>query len=258
MTEEQYRDIQVADFSEGGILCIDKPLYWTSFTLVGRVRWALSKYMGVKRVKVGHAGTLDPLATGVMIICVGRATKQIETLQAGVKQYEATLCLGAETPSFDMEHPVSETFPTNHITKDAVVEVLKSFEGEIDQVPPLFSAVKIDGKRAYKYARGGDDVEIEPKRIFIEKIELLDYSMPHISIRVTCGKGTYIRALARDIGRALGSGAYLTALRRTRVGDVTIDNCLTFSQFKTMLGQSDADLAERDSERQNTTGKVII
>lgn len=240
------------------VICIDKPLYWTSFTLVGRVRWAVSRYLGVKKAKVGHAGTLDPLATGVMIVCVGKATKQIEAIQAGSKEYEATLCLGAVTPSFDMEHPVSETFPVEHITEDAVRSVLKRFEGAIEQVPPLFSAVKVDGRRAYKYARSGSDVEIKAKTITIHGIELLEYSMPYIKIRVSCSKGTYIRALARDIGVALDSGAYLTALRRTRVGNVTVNDCLTFSQFKNMLGQNDDDLAEKDREKQQKTNKIII
>ncbi|MCQ2336532.1 MAG: tRNA pseudouridine(55) synthase TruB [Paludibacteraceae bacterium] len=246
------------NFSEGEILCIDKPLYWTSFTLVGRVRWAVSRYTGTKKVKVGHAGTLDPLATGVMIICTGKATKRIEELQAGTKEYEATLCLGAVTPSFDMEHPVSETFPTEHITRDMVESVLKRFDGEQQQVPPMFSAVKVDGRRAYKYARGGESVEIKPKTITIEHIELLDFSMPYIKIRVACSKGTYIRALARDIGVALESGAYLTELRRTRVGNISIDKCMTFRQFKEMLGQNDDDLALHDKAKQERTGKVIV
>lgn len=234
------------NFLEGEILCIDKPLYWTSFTLVGRVRWAISHYLGTKKVKVGHAGTLDPLATGVMIICTGKCTKRIEELQSGTKEYEATLCLGAVTPSFDLEHQVSETFPTEHITKELVESVLKSFIGEQDQVPPLFSAVKVDGKRAYKIARAGAEAEIKPKRITIESIELVDFSMPYLKIKVVCSKGTYIRALARDIGERLESGAYLTQLRRTRVGSIRIEDCQTFSQFKAMLGQSDDDLVERD------------
>ena len=225
------------------VISIDKPLYWTSFTLVGRVRWAVSRYLGVKKAKVGHAGTLDPLATGV---------------QSGTKEYEATLCLGAVTPSYDMEHPVSETFPTEHITKEAVEETLGKFIGEIEQVPPVFSAVKVDGKRAYKYARTGSDVEIKAKKIKIHTLELLDYSLPYIKIRVSCSKGTYIRALARDIGTALGSGAYLTALRRTRVGSVSIADCLTFSDFKHLLGQNDDDLIEKDREKQKQTNKVII
>jgi len=246
------------DFTLGEVLFVDKPLYWTSFTLVGRVRWAISHYTGTKKVKVGHAGTLDPLATGVMIICTGKATKKITELQSGTKEYEATLYLGAVTPSFDMEHPVSGYFPTEHITESLVVETLKSFEGEQQQVPPLFSAVKVDGKRAYKIARSGADAEIEPKQITIYSIELLEYSMPYIKIRVSCSKGTYIRALARDIGEKLGSGAYITSLRRTRVGDVTIDKCLTFKQFKQMLGQSDDDLLEKDKQKQNNSNKLII
>lgn len=240
------------------VIAIDKPLYWTSFTLVGRVRWAVSRYLGVKKAKVGHAGTLDPLATGVMVVCVGKATKQIEAIQSGTKEYEATLCLGAVTPSFDMEHPVSETFPTEHITKEAVEEALGKFVGETEQVPPIFSAVKVDGRRAYKYARTGSDVEIKAKKITIYTLELIDYSMPYIKIRVSCSKGTYIRALARDIGVALGSGAYLTELRRTRVGSVSVTDCLTFSDFKHLLGQNDDDLIEKDKERQKQTNKVII
>ncbi len=243
---------------QDAVLCIDKPLYWTSFTLVGRVRWAISHYLGTKKVKVGHAGTLDPLATGVMIICTGKCTKRIEELQSGSKEYEATLCLGAVTPSFDMEHPVSETFPTEHITRELVEDTLKDFVGEQEQIPPLFSAVKIDGKRAYKIARAGAEAEIKPKRITIGEIELLDYSMPYIKIRVTCSKGTYIRALARDIGARLESGAYLTQLRRTRVGDIRLDDCQTFSQFKAMLGQSDDDLVERDTKKLEESNKRII
>lgn len=227
------------DFKEGEILYFDKPLNWTSFKLVGRVRWAISHYLGVKKIKVGHAGTLDPLASGVMVLCTGKATKEIERLQYGTKEYEATLMLGATTPSFDMEHEVDATYPTEHITRELVEKTLLRFQGEIMQVPPMFSAVKVDGRRAYSYARNGEEVEIQPKPITIDSIELLDYSMPRITIRVVCGKGTYIRSLARDLGEALGSGAYLTALRRTRVGDVRVEDCLQFRQFKEMLGQTD-------------------
>lgn len=227
------------DFKEGEILYFDKPLNWTSFKLVGRVRWAISHYLGVKKIKVGHAGTLDPLASGVMVLCTGKATKEIERLQYGTKEYEATLMLGATTPSFDMEHEVDATYPTEHITRELVEKTLLRFQGEIMQVPPMFSAVKVDGRRAYSYARNGEEVEIQPKPITIDSIELLDYSMPRITIRVVCGKGTYIRSLARDLGEALDSGAYLTALRRTRVGDVRVEDCLQFRQFKEMLGQTD-------------------
>lgn len=215
---------------QGEIFCIDKPLGWTSFDAVKRLRGALSRRMGIKKLKVGHAGTLDPLATGVMIICTGRATKQIDSLQAGVKEYIADIRLGATTPSFDLEHEVDATYPTEHITREKVENVLKSFIGTIEQVPPAFSAVKVDGKRAYDMARKGREVELKAKTLVIDDIELLDCSLPDIRIRVVCSKGTYIRALARDIGLALESGAHLTGLRRTRVGDVSIDDCLTVDQ----------------------------
>lgn len=220
---------------QGEIFCIDKPLGWTSFDAVKRLRGALSRRMGIKKLKVGHAGTLDPLATGVMIICTGRATKQIDTLQAGVKEYIADIRLGATTPSFDLEHEIDATYPTEHITRQSVEEVLKSFIGTIEQVPPAFSAVKVDGKRAYDMARKGREVELKAKTLVIDDIELLDCNLPDIRIRVVCSKGTYIRALARDIGLALGSGAHLTGLRRTRVGDVTIADCLTVDDAMTQI-----------------------
>ena len=213
-------------FQQGTILAFDKPLTWTSFNLVAKVRWMISKHIGAK-LKVGHAGTLDPLATGVLIICTGKATKQIDQLQAGVKEYVATLKLGATTPSFDLEKEIDATYPTNHITQTMVDEVLQSFVGEIMQVPPVFSAVKVEGKRAYDLARKGKDVELKAKPLRIDEIECLSYDLTtqELTIRVVCSKGTYIRALARDIGQALHSGAHLTALRRTRVGDFTIDKC---------------------------------
>ena len=214
------------DLVSGEIICIDKPLGWTSFDAVKRVRGAILRRLRVKKFKVGHAGTLDPLATGVMIITTGRATKRIEQLQAGVKEYVATVALGATTPSFDLETPVDATYPTSHITRELVEEALSRFIGAIEQVPPAFSACKIDGKRAYELARKGREVELKAKTLVIDEIELLEYSPEAITIRVVCSKGTYIRALARDIGLALGSGAHLTALRRTRVGDYTIDHCV--------------------------------
>ena len=214
------------DFLTGEILYIDKPLGWTSFDAVKRLRSALTRRLGVKKLKVGHAGTLDPLATGVMIVTTGRATKQIESLQAGVKEYVATLRLGATTPSFDLETEIDATFPTAHITRELAEEALSRFRGEISQVPPAFSAVKVDGHRAYLMARKGREVELKPKTLVIDSLELLDFAPEQITIRVVCSKGTYIRALARDIGEALGSGAHLTALRRTRVGSVGIENCL--------------------------------
>lgn len=221
------------DFIAGEILYFDKPYEWSSFDVVNRVRSAICHHLGQKKLKVGHAGTLDPLATGVMIICTGKATKRIEELQYGVKEYVATLQLGATTPSFDMEHPVDKEYPTEHITRELVVSTLERFKGEIWQIPPIYSAVKIDGKRAFAYARKGQDVEIKPKLLVIDEIELTDYNPKamQMTIRVVCSKGTYIRALARDIGEAMNSGAYLTSLRRTRVGDITIDKCLTIEEL---------------------------
>lgn len=226
------------NFLSGQILAFDKPYEWTSFGLVAKVRWLISRRMGGHKIKVGHAGTLDPLATGVMVICTGKATKRIEELQSGVKEYVATLRLGATTPSFDLEHPIDATYPTDHITEEAVREALKRFTGEIMQVPPAFSACKVEGKRAYDLARKGRDVALKAKPLRIDEIELLECNLPEeIKIRVVCSKGTYIRALARDIGLALGSGAHLTALRRTRVGEYGTDNCFTPESFEQWLEQ---------------------
>lgn len=227
------------DFIGGEVLCIDKPLGWTSFDAVKRLRGALSRRLGLKKIKVGHAGTLDPLATGVMIICTGRATKRIDELQAGVKEYVATLALGATTPSFDLETEIDATYPTAHITEDLVREVLGRFTGAIEQVPPAYSACKIDGHRAYDLARKGREVELKAKTLVIDEIELLSFSPQEISIRTVCSKGTYIRALARDIGQALGSGAHLTALRRTRVGDITLDNCLSVADAANLIREAE-------------------
>lgn len=212
---------------------LNKPLEWTSFDVVNRVRRVLCRTIGQKKLKVGRAGTLDPLATGVMIICTGRATKRIEELQYGVKEYVATLQLGATTPSFDLEHPVDATYPTGHITLPLIHDALQRFHGEIWQVPPVYSAVKIDGKRAFDYARKGQEVEIKPKLLVIDEIELLDFKPEtmQMTIRVVCSKGTYIRALARDIGEALNSGAHLTALKRTRIGNVALDDCMEVDQL---------------------------
>lgn len=225
------------NFEEGEILYFDKPYEWSSFDVVNRVRGAICRHLKQKKLKVGHAGTLDPLATGVMIICTGRATKRIEELQYGVKEYVATLQLGATTPSFDREHPIDATYPTEHIDRELILDVLNRFKGEIWQVPPVYSAVKVDGRRAFDYARKGKDVELKPKLLVIDEIELesFDETLMQMTIRVVCSKGTYIRALARDIGQALNSGAYLTALRRTRVGDVTVDRCLTIDQLQTLF-----------------------
>ena len=217
--------MQPSDIIEGVVFCIDKPLQWTSFDVVNRVRSALCRRLGVKKLKVGHSGTLDPLATGVVLVCTGKATKQIDQLQAGVKEYVATLELGATTPSFDLEHSIDKRYPVEHITRALVDEVLARFVGPIWQVPPVYSAVKVDGKRAYEYARKAQEVELKPKLLVIDELEVLDFSLPILKLRIVCSKGTYIRALARDIGEALGSGAYLTELRRTRVGDYFVNDC---------------------------------
>jgi len=213
------------NFIEGEVLYVNKPLHWTSFNLVNKLRWKLQKTLQQKKIKVGHAGTLDPLATGVMIICTGKSTKLIESFQYQTKEYIATLRLGATTPSFDLELPVDATFPTGHITRQLVDEILPRFVGEIWQIPPVYSAVKVDGKRAYDYARDGQEVELQPKLLVIDEIEVLDFENPILKIKVVCSKGTYIRALARDIGLALSSGAHLIALERTRIGDVRLENC---------------------------------
>lgn len=223
------------NFLKGQILAFDKPYGWTSFQMVAKIRRLLTLRMDGLKVKVGHAGTLDPLATGVMLVCTGRATKQIETLQAGEKEYIATLRLGATTPSFDLEHSIDALYPADHISEDDVRRVLSQFEGDIEQVPPTFSACKIQGKRAYDLARKGKDVDLKAKTIHIDRIELLECSLPILKIRVACSKGTYIRALARDLGEALGSGAHLTALQRTRVGQYTLDRCFQLSQFENWL-----------------------
>ena len=214
------------DFIAGEVLFFNKPLTWTSFDLVNKFRYKLSRKLKVKKIKVGHAGTLDPLATGVMIVCTGKATKRIDEFQFQTKEYIATLKLGETTPSFDLEKEVDAVYPTEHITRELVEEVLKQFIGTIEQVPPVFSACKIEGKRAYELARNGEEVPLKAKTLVIDEIELLACELPVVKIRVVCSKGTYIRALARDIGVALRSGAHLIALERTRVGDVTLDQCM--------------------------------
>ena len=230
------------DFVEGEILAFDKPLHWTSFDVVNRVRSMLCRALGVKKLKVGHAGTLDPLATGVVIVCTGKQTKHIDELMNHTKEYEAILQLGATTPSFDLEHLIDATYPTEHITRELIDEVLPTFKGEQWQVPPVYSAVKINGKRAYEYARKGqqDAIEIKPKLLVIDEIELLhfDAGTMQLTIRVVCSKGTYIRAFARDIGERLHSGAHLIALRRTRVGDYTLDRCITIEHLQQQLTEN--------------------
>lgn len=223
------------DLREGYKIYIDKPLTWSSFSLVNKFRYLASKHMGVKKLKVGHAGTLDPLATGVMILCTGRATKEIEELQKGIKEYIADIRLGATTPSFDMETEVDATYPSEHITEEAVRTVLLSFIGEIDQTPPIFSACKVNGKRAYDLARQGQEVKLGSKRIKIYEIEILSCTLPDLRLRILCGKGTYIRSLARDIGLALNSGGYLTALQRTQVGEAKLEDCIKVEDIPAWL-----------------------
>lgn len=225
------------DFLEGEVLYINKPLHWTSFNLVSKVRWKLRKSLKVKKVKVGHAGTLDPLASGVMVICTGKSTKLIETFQYQTKEYIATLQLGATTPSFDLELPIDASFPYEHITMEMVDEVIPRFLGEIWQIPPVYSAVKVDGKRAYDYARLGQEVELKPKLLVIDEIEVLDFTLPVLKIRVVCSKGTYIRALARDIGLALQSGAHLIGLERTRIGEIRLENCWEIDDLMVHLNE---------------------
>ena len=221
------------DFENGEVLAFDKPLRWTSFDLVAKVRYNLCRKLGKKKLKVGHTGTLDPLATGVVIICTGKKTKLIDQLQYDVKEYVATLQLGATTPSYDMEKEVDATYPTEHITRELIDRTIPTFVGEQWQVPPMFSAVQINGKRAYELARKGETVELKPKLLLIDEIEVLafDEAAMQLTIRVVCSKGTYIRALARDIGERLQTGAYLTALRRTRVGQTRVEDCFTIERF---------------------------
>lgn len=221
------------DFKAGEIFAIDKPYRISSFGALAHVRYVLSRTLGYK-VKIGHAGTLDPLATGVLILCTGKATKRIEEFQGQTKEYTATLQLGATTASYDMEHEVNASFPTEHITRELINDTLLQFIGDIEQIPPTYSAVKVNGDRAYELRRAGEEVKLKPKHIHIDEIEVVDFDVEkmQLSLRVVCGKGTYIRALARDLGRALNSGAYLTALRRTRVGDFTIDRCLDYEHIR--------------------------
>lgn len=227
------------NFKAGEIIHIDKPYGITSFGALAHIRYLLSRKLGVKRLKVGHAGTLDPLATGVLTLCTGKATKLIEQLQGHTKEYVATMQLGATTPSYDMEHPVNENFETEHIHRESIDAVLPMFIGDIQQVPPSYSACKVNGARAYDLKRAGEQVELSAKQIRIDEIEVLrfDEDTKLLTIRVVCGKGTYIRSLARDLGRALNSGAYLTELRRTKVGDVSVENCINYDSFGEWLNQ---------------------
>lgn len=232
---------------EGEILSFNKPYEWTSFNVVAAVRNLLRRKLNTKKIKVGHAGTLDPLATGVLLVCTGKATKRIEELQAHTKEYVATLKIGATTPSFDKETEEDSTYPTDHITRELLENTLKTFIGSIEQVPPTYSAVKVNGKRAYEFARTGRDVELKAKTLVIDEIELLSCNLPHEAvIRVVCSKGTYIRALARDIGIALGSGAYLTDLMRTRIGEYRLVDCMDIKDFPEWLDKQEIVNIQKD------------
>lgn len=245
-THAEYEKRLDNPFSKGLIVGIEKPLHWTSFDVVNKVRYLLTRRLKLKKLKVGHAGTLDPLATGVVVLCTGKSTKMIETLQAHNKTYRTTIKLGATTPSYDMETEVDRYFPTEHITRELVEKILQTFVGTIQQVPPTFSACKVDGKRAYEMARVGKEVELRAKEINIQDIRLLRYAQDEIEIEVDCGKGTYIRALARDIGEALGSGGYLTALRRIRSGDVDEASLITMEEVSEWIERVLSESEDKD------------
>ena len=232
------------DFINGEIIAIDKPLRWTSFDVVKRLRGAIQRRLGVKKFKVGHAGTLDPLATGVLIVCTGKATRRIDSLQQGRKEYIATMRLGATTPSFDLEKEIDATYPYEHVTRELILETLPAFTGKIMQVPPVFSAVKVDGKRAYLHARKGHDVELAAKPLEIDEFELLDFDGRDMTLRIVCSKGTYIRALARDLGAALRSGAHLIALRRTAVGPVRLSSCMDMEEALDLIANCELTLPD--------------
>lgn len=223
------------DFLNGQILLIDKPLEWSSFQAVNALKWAIRKKFNLKKIKIGHAGTLDPLATGLLIICTGKFTKKIPELQGQIKEYTGTFTLGATTPSYDLETEVNQTYPTEHLTETSIKEATKEFLGEIEQIPPIFSALKKDGKRLYELAREGKEVDIKSRKITISEFEITRIQLPEVDFRVVCSKGTYIRSLAHDFGKALGSGAHLSALRRTKIGDFNVNNATTPLVFKENL-----------------------
>lgn len=237
------------DYISGEVLVIDKPYRWTSFDAVKRLRGAVQRRLNAKRFKVGHAGTLDPLATGVLLVCTGRATKRIAELQEGMKEYVAEITFGATTPSYDLEKEIDATYPWEHITPELIAETLPKFQGHVMQVPPVFSAVKVDGKRAYNYARKGKEVEIKAKPLEIKELEVLNWEAPKLTLRVLCSKGTYIRALARDLGEAMNSGAHLTALRRTRVGEYTINDAMSLDQALELIKEGPVEFPDEPTAR---------
>jgi len=228
--------MNIEDFKNGQVLVIDKPLDWTSFQVVNKIRWAIRKKFKIKKIKVGHAGTLDPLATGILIICTGKQTKKIIEYQAERKEYTGTITLGGTTPSFDLETEINQSFPTDHITAQSIQEAAASFVGKIFQKPPLYSALKKDGIRLYELARRGEQVEINAREVEIFAFEITDISMPVISFRIECSKGTYIRSIANDFGEKLNSGGHLSSLRRTKSGSFTIESASTLERFLDELG----------------------
>ena len=230
------------DYQNGQILLIDKGLHWTSFQAVNKMKWLLKSKLGLKKIKIGHAGTLDPLATGLLLVCTGKFTKRISELQGQVKEYTGTFYIGATTPSYDLETEINETFPTDHISDDLIRETTKHFLGEIDQKPPIFSAIKKDGKRLYEHARAGEEVEIAFRKTTIHEFEITRIALPEVDFRVVCSKGTYIRSLAFDFGQALESGAHLTVLRRTKIGDYNVNDAMDISQFENSFGPDSTSL----------------
>ena len=219
------------DYQAGQVLLIDKPLHWTSFQAVNKLRWEIRQAFNIKKIKVGHAGTLDPLATGLLVICTGKMTKQIDTFQGQIKEYTGTIVLGATTPSYDLETEIDQTFDTSHITEELIHETTKQFTGEINQYPPIFSAIKKEGKRLYEFARAGESVEIKSRKITIESFEITQINDRFLDFKVVCSKGTYIRSLAHDFGKALHSGVHLSALRRTKIGDFNVNNAVSIEEF---------------------------
>lgn len=224
------------DYQNGQILLIDKGLHWTSFQAVNKMKWLLKSRLGLKKIKIGHAGTLDPLATGLLLVCTGKFTKRISELQGQIKEYTGTFYIGATTPSYDLETEIDQTFPTDHISEALIYETTKQFLGEIDQKPPIFSAIKKDGKRLYEHARAGEEVEIAFRKTTIHEFEITRIALPEVDFRVVCSKGTYIRSLAFDFGKALESGAHLTALRRTKIGDYDVNNAVDITAFENSFG----------------------
>lgn len=229
------KNLQAEDYKEGQVILIDKPLEWTSFQVVNKVRWLIRKSFNIKKIKVGHAGTLDPLATGLLIICTGKLTKKIDTFQAQQKEYTGTFTLGATTPSYDLETEIDQTFYITEITSEKIEEAKKKFIGEIQQQPPVFSALKKDGKRLYEFARSGEEVDIPFRTVTISEFEITEIKLPKIDFRVICSKGTYIRSLANDFGKALNNGAHLSALRRTKIGDFSVENAIGLEAFENSL-----------------------